>query len=413
MSVYILGAAMTPCGKHLAASVKSLTAQAVTDALADAGVERDAIDAAWFANTRQGIMEGQHGIRGQAALRAAGFESLPIFNTDNACASSSSALVQAYAAIAGGLYETALVVGAEKMVFPDRRDAMFEAFMGSCDRELMDGQLQALLDQVPQAPDRADDTGQKSVFMEIYAAQARLHMAMFGTTQAQIAAVASKNHRHSQFNPDAQYRLSMSIGEVLKDRDVVWPLTRAMCAPLSDGASALVLCSDAVVRRLRSKRAVKLRGLGVSSGSERQARDIEQHLTRTAADRCYAMAEVEPGDISLAEVHDATAVAEIIQGEHLRLARYGEYAGRVERGEMSLGGQQPVNVSGGLLSKGHPIAATGGMQLCELVRQLRGEAGDRQVANARLGLAENGGGFYGVEEAACVVTILEAPAFRD
>jgi len=410
--VHILGAGMTPLGKHLDQSVKQLTATAVDAALADAGIAASEIEAAWFCNTRQGALEGQHGVRGQASLRAYGFEGIPIFNTDNACASSSSGLYQAFAAVKAGMHDIVLVVGAEKMNYPEKRKEMFEAFKGSWDRDLADDHIARLLAtgedlELPLGTETPE--GERSVFMDIYAAQARAHMHRFGTTQRQIAAVAAKNHTHSVLNPYAQYRFPMTTDEVLNDRLIIWPVTRAMCAPMSDGAGALVVASDKAVARLGSRRAVHVRGIGVSSSSNRSPDEYDRHLTRVAAERCYAMAGVGPEDIDVAELHDASAIAEILHSENVGFCAYGEGGALVESGATTLGGRLPINVSGGLLSKGHPIGATGAIQLVELVTQLRGEAGERQVTGARLGLAENGGGFHGLEEAACVVTLLEAP----
>lgn len=409
----IVGVGMTPLGKHLDRSVRSLTAEAVTAALKDAGLAREQIGAAWFCNTRQGALEGQHGVRGQASLRAYGFEGIPIFNTDNACASSSSGVFQAFAAVQAGLFDVVLVVGAEKMNYPDKRVEMFEAFKGSWDRELADEHIAALLatGEGVTPPEGVVDSPERSVFMDIYAAQARFHMKTFGTTPRQIAAVAAKNHNHSQLNPYAQYRFPMTVDQVLEDRMIVWPVTRAMCAPMSDGAGAIVIASADFARKLDGgRRAVKIRGVGVSSSSNRTAMEYDHHLTRVAADRAYAMAGVAPGDVSVAELHDASAIAEILHSENVGFCAYGEGGPLVESGATTLGGRLPINVSGGLLSKGHPIGATGAIQLFELVTQLRGEAGERQVAGARIALAENGGGFHGLEEAACVVTILEAPS---
>lgn len=410
---YITGIGMTALGKHLDRSVKQLTAQAVDEALRDAGIEKESIEAAWFCNTRQGALEGQHGIRGQCSLRAFGFESIPIFNTDNACASSSSGLFQAYAAVRAGLFDIALVVGAEKMNYPEKRAEMFEAFKGSWDRDLADEHLAALLamgEGLPLPPEALVPGPERSVFMDIYAAQARNHMRLFNTTVRQIAEVAAKNHWHSQFNPLAQYRTPMTVEEVLADKLIAWPLTRAMCAPMSDGAAALIVASESAVQRLGSKkRAIGIRGIAVSSSSNRTVEQYDRHLTRITADRCYEMAGVGPEDISVAELHDATAIAEILHTEHCRFVEYGGGGALAESGATRLGGRLPVNVSGGLLSKGHPIGATGAVMIHELVKQLRGEAGPRQVANPRMALAENGGGFHGLEEAACVVTILEAP----
>jgi acetyl-CoA acyltransferase len=411
-NVYIVGAGMTPLGKHLDKSVKQLTAQAVDAALADAGVAKEVIESAWFCNTRQGVLEGQHGVRGQAALRAYGLEGIPIFNTDNACASSSSGLMQAFAAVKAGIYQVALVVGTEKMNYPEKRKEMFDAFKGSWDRELADEHLQNLLasgEGLELPPEALIDSGERSVFMDIYAAQARFHMKTFGTTQRQIAAVAAKNHTHSALNPNAQYRFPMTTDAVLADRMIAWPITRAMCAPMSDGSGALIVASQQALGRFNSARAIRIRGIGVSSSSNRTIDQYDKHLTRIAAYRCYDMAEAGPEDINVAELHDASAIAEILHSENVGICAYGEGGPLVESGATALGGRLPINVSGGLLSKGHPIGATGAIQIFELVTQLRGEAGERQVTGARLGLAENGGGFHGLEEAACVVTMLEGP----
>ena len=405
----IIGAGMTPLGKHLEKPVRMLAAEAVDAALKDAKIDKSTIEAAWFCNTRQGALEGQHGVRGQASLRAYGFEGIPIFNTDNACASSSSGMFQAFAAVEAGLAEVAIVVGAEKMNYPENRKGMFEAFKGSWDRLLADQHIEALLamGEGVNPPEGIEESAERSVFMDIYAAQARHHMKLFGTTERQIAAVASKNHNHSALNPYAQYRFTQTIDQVLNDRLVAWPMTRAMCAPMSDGAGAIILASKAAAKRLNTAdRAVEIRGIGVSSSSNRTAEQYDQHLTAVAAKRCYEMAGVGPKDINVAEIHDATAIAEIIQAEHVGFCEYGEGGPLVESGKTTLGGSLPINVSGGLLSKGHPIGATGVIQLFELVTQLRGEAGERQVAGARMALAENGGGFHGLEEAACVVTLL-------
>jgi acetyl-CoA acetyltransferase len=406
---YIIGVGMTPMGKHLDQSVKQLTRRAVEAALADAGVALGDIQAAWFSNTRQGVLEGQHGIRGQVALRAMGFAGIPIVNCDNACASSSTGVNQADAALRAGVCDVALVVGAEKMHYPEKRELMFEAFRGSMDRDLADEQLarQAALSAALPLPPGVDAGGERSIFMDSYAAMARHYMHLYGATPRQLAAVAAKNHWHAQFNPLAQYRNAMTVDEVLADRLVSWPLTRAMCAPMSDGAGALVLCSERALARLGRGRAVRIRATQLASGVPRAADDFEQHIGRIAARRAYEASGIAPEDIDVAEVHDATAFAEIRHIENLGLCPLGEGASLAERDETRLGGRIPVNVSGGLVCKGHPIAATGAIQLHELVTQLRGEAGARQVPGARLAAAENGGGFYDGEEAVAAVTLLE------
>lgn len=409
-SVYIVGVGMTPLGRHLSHSVKDLTRTAVQAALHDAGCDQQAIESAWFSNTRQGVLQGQHGIRGQCALRAMGFEAIPIINCDNACASSSTGLNQAWAAIKAGVCDVALVVGAEKMHLPERRDLMFEAFWGGMDRELAEQQLAAqaaLSAALPMPPEAERDVGERSVFMDSYAAMARHHMLLHGTTQRQLAIVASKNHGHAQHNPMAQYQQPCSVEAVLADRLVSWPLTRAMCAPMSDGAGALILCSEAALKRFDKARAVRVLATQLASGVVRDPADFDKHIGRLAALKAYEQAGVSPADVDVAEVHDASSFAEIRHIENLGLCEIGAGGAMAERGETRVGGRMPVNPSGGLVSKGHPIAATGAIQILELVTQLRGEAGGRQVAGARIAAAENGGGFYAGEEAVAAVTILE------
>lgn len=404
--VHIVGIGMTKLGRHLDLSVKDLTRHAVELALRDAGAGLDTIEAAWFSNTRQGQMEGQNSIRGQCALHAMGIGGIPIFNSENACASSSSGLSQAVAAVAAGWYETALVVGAEKMIYPDRKADMLRAFLGGTDIHLMDETL-ALLTRLGDGVDApVDSAAQRSFFMDVYSSMARMHMKHHGTTARQIAMAAAKNHVHSSMNPLSQYQTPMTTDEVLADPLITWPLTRAMCAPLSDGAAAALVCSDAALERFGSSRAVDILGIGVASSGFRAPEDLDHHCARLAARRAYDMAGVSPDDISVAEVHDATSFAEILQVENLGFCATGEGGRLTESGATALGGRIPVNTSGGLVSKGHPIAATGLVQLHELVTQLRGEAGARQVKGARLAVAENGGGWVGVEEAACVVTVL-------
>jgi acetyl-CoA acetyltransferase len=276
------------------------------------------------------------------------------------------------------------------------------------DRELAHGQLerlQALSAGLATPPDTQAE--QRSIFMDSYAAMARHYMVLYGATQRQLALVAAKNHWHSQFNPLAQYRTPLDADQVLATPLISWPLTRAMCAPISDGAGALVLCSESALGRFGRGRAVRIRATALASGVERAPDDFDHHVGRLAALEAYKQAGVAPGDIDVAEVHDASAFAEIRHVENLGLCEIGAGARLAESGATTLGGRIPVNTSGGLVSKGHPIAATGIIQLHELITQLRGEAGSRQVADARLAAAENGGGFYDGEEAVAAVTILE------
>jgi acetyl-CoA acetyltransferase len=401
--IYIAGIGMTPLGRHLEKSVKDLSAWAIRLALEDAGGIQADIETAWFSNTRQGQMEGQNSIRGQCALHACGFSGIPVFNVENACASSSSAVALCTAYIRSGMADVGLVVGTEKMIYPDKKDVMLAAFMGGTDVHAIDRVRQLAGMQVVGRTEQA----QRSFFMDLYAALARAHMRLYGTSERQLAAVAAKNHWHSTMNPLAQYQTDMTVEEVLADKAVVWPLTRAMCAPLSDGAAAAVICSREGLARLRSSGAIRIAGIGVASAQHRGFEELDRHCARLAAKRAYAMAGISPAEIDVVEVHDATSFAEILQLENLGICDTGRGGALVDSGATRLGGKIPTNTSGGLVSKGHPIAATGLIQMHELVAQLRGQAGLRQVANARIGVAENGGGWVGVEEAACVITVLE------
>ena len=409
--VYIVGIGMTGLGKFVdKKTLYSFRHTFITKALNDAGIELDKIQAAWFSNTRQALLEGQNAIRGQCALRPLGLQRVPITNVENACASGSSALLQAVAHIRADMCDLALVVGTEKMFFPEKRDAMFAAFMGGTDiyrlaefQKTVDNQA---LHMIPEEL-RDLDTGQRSFFMDSYAAQARVHMDKFGTTQRQLAAVAAKNHWHSTMNPLAQYQNDMTIDEVLSGRLISWPFTLPMCAPISDGSAAVIICSKSSLSNFDKNRAVRIRGISLVSGTDRQADDFANHIGRNAALDAYEAAALDPADIDIAEVHDATAYSEIQQIENLGLCPIGEGGLFSEQGHTTLGGKIPVNTSGGLVSKGHPVGATGIMQLHELVTQLRGEAGTRQVINAKIGVAENGGGFYQTEEASTVVTVLQ------
>ncbi|MEQ8700729.1 MAG: thiolase family protein [Bauldia litoralis] len=411
MDVYIAGIAMTPLGKFPDRTVKDLTREAVEDALEDAGASLPDIEAAWFANTRQGMMEGQNTIRGQCALRSLGLEGVPIANVENACASGSTALWQAVAQIRAGACEVALIAGAERMFFPEKREEMFKAFVGGTDVTTLEATHDRLTrmgeGMEPPADDPRWQSAERSFFMDIYAAMARFHMKTFGTTQRHFAQAAAKNHRHSTMNPLSQYRTDMTVDEVLADKPISWPFTRAMCAPISDGAAAAVVCAGSALDRFDRARAVKVRGVALVSGTDRPPEALDRHIGRRAALAAYEQAGVGPADIDVAEVHDASAYAEIQQVENLGFCASGEGGPFTASGATALGGSVPVNPSGGLVSKGHPIGATGIIQLHELAIQLRGEAGERQVEGARLAAAENGGGFFGVEEAATVVTVLE------
>ena len=299
-------------------------------------------------------------------------------------------------------------LGVEKLVSPDdpaRSAAIFDTGIDQLDTD----RWHRYYRDAGAVAGKPFETGPgRTVFMDTYAMQAAWHMKRWGTTQRQIAAGASKNHHHGSLNPKAQYRFEVSVDQVLADRLISFPLTRSMCSPLGDGAAAAILCSHAALGnfpKAAQARAVLIRTSQLAGGKYRRL--DEPGLSRIAADKAYAKTGLKPRDMHLAEVHDATSFCEIYQLEMLRLCEDGQGGRMVESGATALGGRLPVNVSGGLVSKGHPVGATGLSMVHEVCQQLRGEAGARQVKGAALGLIENGGGVMGFDEAACAVHILE------
>lgn len=412
-AVYIIGAYATAVGRFSGRSLKDLTREAVEGVIADAGIESgSAIESAWFANCGMWV-EGQGSIRGQVVLtplirEGKLAERIPIVNVEGGCASAAIAMQGARKDIAAGDVEVSLAVAAERTFYPDAPDRTAALFNGGIDQYDAEEWL-TYYAQAGEATGKPFKTGaDRTVFMDTYAMQAAHHMARYGTSVEQIAAVAAKNHTIAVHNPKAQYRFPMTVAEVLADRPVSYPLTRAMCAPIGDGAAAAILCSQAWLDRAPAAvqaRAVRIAGTALTSGKYR-AFD-EPSLSHVAAQRAYAMAGIGPQQIDLAEVHDATAFSEIYQSEMMGFCAPGEGGALAESGATALGGQIPINLSGGLESKGHPVGASGLMMIEELVRQLRGEAGQRQAARHRIALAETGGGVVGFDEGACAVTILE------
>ena len=413
--VFIIGAACTAFGKQPEKSFKALTRDAYLAVLADAGLARgDAIENAWFGNCGMGSF-GQRNIRGQVCftplVRDGSFpERVPMINVEGGCATASMAFHGAWKDVLAGQAELSLAIGVEKTFVKDAPDKTQEIFEGGIDQLDPEEWLAYYARAGERAGKKFDaHAAGGTVFMDTYAMQACWHMARHGTTQRQIAAGASKNHRHGSLNPLAQYRFEVSIEQALQDRVVSHPLTRSMCAPIGDGAAAALLCSEEFLRMQPAevqRRAVRVRASALSGG---KYRDLDEAgLSRIAADKAYRMAGLGPEDIDAVELHDATSFCEIYQLEMLGFCTTGAGGAFVESGKAALGGELPVNVSGGLVSKGHPVGATGLSMLFELCVQLRGEAGPRQIADARLALAENGGGVIGFDEAACAVTILEA-----
>jgi acetyl-CoA acyltransferase len=338
-----------------------------------------------------------------------GVEAIPVTNVENACAGASTALHLAYTGIRAGMYDTAIAIGSEKITNPNKMLSLtayatcmdvgnFEAHM-----KMMEEVNKSLTIEIPGGQTPPGEG--RSIFMDAYAMGAKWHMNRFGTTQRQLAVICAKNHWHGSLNPMAQYQQDMSVEEVLADKPIAYPLTRAMCSPVGDGAAAAIVCSEKFLKKLSGVRPVRIRASVLGTGTDRSldGEDIGERLARQA----YDVAGVGPADISLAELHDATAYGELHQTEAMGFCPMGEGGPYAETGATKLGGKQPVNTSGGLECRGHPIGASGLAQIYEIGIQLRGEAGNRQVENARIGLAENGGGNIGVEEAAMCIHILE------
>ena len=408
-NLYVIGVGMTVFGRHPGRSVRELTAEAVDAALTDAACGREQIEAAYFGNAAQDYFEGQLTIPGQVALLSNGFSGLPIYNVESACATGSMAFHLAARHLRAGDGDVVLAVGVEKMNYPDKAK-MFAMFEGGWDVERADENYATLvaMGEGVEVPAEFKRDKPFSKFMEVYAAFCRFHMKTYGLTQRQLAVVAEKNHAHSVHNPYAQYRETFSVDAVLASPPVAYPLTTLMCSPISDGAAAAILCTEDALDRygFDRARAIRIRASVMRSASHRAFDDTARHVTRLAAQEAYASAGLGPEDMDVAEVHDASAMGEIIQSENLGFCAAGEGGVLAESGATRIGGRIPINPSGGLECKGHPIGATGLGQIFELTVQLRGEAGQRQVEGARVAIQENGGGLFGSEEASAHIGIL-------
>ena len=396
----IAGVGMTRFTRHPDKGLKELGGEAVRAAVGDARLVLRDLEAAYVGNCAAGLVTGQESIRGQVILDAMGVGGIPIVNVENACASGSTALREACVAVTAGVHDVVLALGVEKLTHPDKARS-FAAFAGAVDVDELKEMLASL-----QAAGAAGAGQSRSMFMDVYASAARAHMERYGTTREQFAAVAAKNSFHGSLNPRAQFQAALSVEEVLAERVIVEPLTRAMCSPIGDGAAAAIVVSQRKARALGLARPVRVVCTVMHSGYH-HAEDEPDTVELCARD-AWEEAGVGPRDLDVLEVHDASAPAEIIAYEQLGLCPKGEGGRHVESGASRLGGRQPVNTSGGLLRKGHPVGATGLAQIVELTEQLQGRAGRRQVEGARLALAQNGGGKKGNDAAAMVVTILEA-----
>lgn len=412
--VFVIGTACTAFGKLPERSFKDLTREVYLRVLSDAGLpDGGAIASGWFGNCGMGTF-GQRNIRGQVCftplVREGLFpERVPLVNVEGGCATASLAFNGAWKDVISGQADLSLAVGVEKTLVPGDPVRTREIFEGGIDQ--LDPhewrEYYRAAGEVAGQP-FAPNEGGGTVFIDTYAMQAAWHMKTHGTTRAQIAAGASKNHAMGARNPLAQYRFEVTPEQVLADRVVSYPLTRAMCSPVGDGAAAALLCSVSFLRGLPAAvraRAVRVRATALSGGKYRRL--DEPGLSQVAARKAYRAAGLGPERIDVAEVHDATSFCEIYQAEMLGFCPVGQGGAFVASGASALGGKLPTNLSGGLVSKGHPVGATGLSMIHELALQLRGEAGERQARGARVALAQNGGGVIGFDEAVCSVIILE------
>jgi acetyl-CoA acetyltransferase len=372
---------MTKFGKFPDLSVEQLGRDAVWAAMKDAGFRPKDIQVAYLGNLTESRETGHISCVAQEILRGVGIRGIPTTRVENACASGSTAIREAWMAVGSGLYDIALAVGVEKLTG-----------RGPAPLARTGDTLEGIAGFAPPG---------------MWAMRARRHMAQYGTTVEQMARVAVKNRRHGRLNPRAQYPKEVTVEEVRSSPMICTPLTMLDSCPTTDGGAAAILCSEEVAKRYTTKM-IYVAAAALQSGTYESTRNIAvNEIEKRASREAYEWAGIGPEDLDFAEVHDCFTIAEIVRTENLGFCKEGEGGRLVEEGVTALGGKLPVNPSGGLLCKGHPIGATGVAQVAELVWQLREEAGDRQVKGAKVGLAHCSGGFIAQDTAASAVIILK------
>jgi len=358
--VFVAGVGMIRFGRYPDRDVPDLGAEAALLALADAGLTMRDVEL-----LAAGCLFQANAMVGQRVLQEIGQTGIPVVNVANACATGSTAFREAWMAVASGEYDVALAVGVEQM-----------------------GKMGLLTGGGGGSGVRTEGVIGSGLMPAVFGQAGMEHMRKYGTTQEQFAKIAVKNHRHSTKNPLSQYQVEVSLGDVLKARMVAYPNTLYMCCPTGDGSAAVVVVSPEKARQLGAKVKVLASVLTSDPWTERDLTlpDVST-LTRNAAKQAYAKAGVGPEDVDLVELHDCFATAELLHYENLGLCGEGEAGRLIDEDETAHGGRIPVNVSGGLLSKGHPLGATGVANIFEVTQHLRGRAGDRQVEGAKVGLA--------------------------
>ena len=388
--VSIIGVGAHPTGRFVEKPLKAIAYSAIWDALNDAGAAPADLQAAYVGNSLGGLLTGQEGVRGQVVLQHSGITGIPIVNVENACASAMTALRGAWLEVASGAADVALAVGVEKMNVGDSARTI--------------GALSALSEL------ELSEMGMQ--FTTSYAIHPKINlkarMQEYGWTIRDFAKPAVKNSFNGSLNPLAQHRRPLSIEEVVQSRIIVDPLTLLMCSSISDGAAAAVLCTSDRVARFTSKKPIQIASCVLRSGEYRLADDERADSATTTALAAYQQAGIGPGELQAIELHDAMAPAELMLYERLGLCGPGEGPMLIDDHVTTLDGRQPVNPSGGLCSRGHPVGATGLLQICELVWQMRGQAGPRQIEpRPKVTMAQNQGGLLlGQDSAVYATTIL-------
>lgn len=374
--VYVVGIDMIKFGRYADRTVVQLAAQAALGALDDAKIGMSDVQALYSGNIGETMT-------GQRTLQLIGQTGIPVVNCTNACATGATALREGWTAIKAGLYDTVLCIGVEKMAA---------------------GMI--VKKKVGNEPLPAEGLIGSETMPAVFAMVGMEHMRKYGTTLEQFAQVSVKNHHHSTLNPKAMYQKETPLEEVMGSEMIAYPNTKLMCSVNVDGAAAAVLMSERKARQMGlMDRAVRVRASALASDPFTERNLVMQDVntvTRLAAKTAYEMAGVGPDDVDLVELHDCFATAEILHYENLGLCADGEGGRLIDSGATALGGRVPVNVSGGLLSKGHPLGATGIANVYEICTHLRGEAGQRQVQGARIGMTH----VVGLGSA-CAVHILE------
>jgi acetyl-CoA acetyltransferase len=374
--VSLVGVGMIPFGRYPEATHADIAVPAISAAMDDAGARPTDLDVAFCGTSFGGMLTGQR------VLRELGMTGPPITNVENACSSGSTAIRQAYLGIQAGAFDTALVFGVDKLT---------QFGGGTLPLEVEDHEVRGGM-----------------VMPALYAMRAQRYLYEHGYGPEDLAAVAVKSREHARSNPYAQLRKRTTVGEVLSSRPIADPLTLFQCCPTGDGAAAVILVADELAGRFTPPPVHVLASVLESGRYEPGHRDMTRaEITIQSAELAYEQAGLGPDDIDVAEIHDAFTIAELMYYEAFGFCDVGEAPKALAAGETSLGGRVAVNPSGGLLSRGHPIGATGVGQVVEIVWQLRGECGERQAEGARIGLAHaTGGGLAGLDHGACCIHIL-------